>query len=140
MFHLIYTSNETQAFTAEDLRKLLLRARMRNQQKGVTGMLVHRAGCFLQALEGDEDAVNEIYQAIAKDTRHSEINLLRRGRSFGQQRHFGTWSMGFADESGMADVLRGFVSLNEDLDLRRLPEAEAFTLLSTCGQRAVAAG
>jgi FAD-dependent sensor of blue light len=47
MFQYIYASTETQEFSAADLKKLLLRARLRNHEANVTGVLVYHDGNFL---------------------------------------------------------------------------------------------
>jgi hypothetical protein len=57
MYQIVYVSTVNQDFSAADLKKLLVRARMRNKEAGVTGMLVFYDGTFLQALEGEKGAV-----------------------------------------------------------------------------------
>jgi hypothetical protein len=118
-------------FSTADLNKLLLGARTRNKALGVSGMLFH-GGTFLQALEGEQRAVNEIFASIASDRRHRDIDVLHRGPGF-DQRVFGDWSMGFADFTGAADILKGFVRLNEQLRIRELDGSQAMVLLATCG-------
>jgi Sensors of blue-light using FAD len=77
-------------------------------------------------------AVNEIFASIASDRRHRDIDVLHRGPGF-DQRVFGDWSMGFADFTGAADILKGFVRLNEQLRIRELDGSQAIVLLATCG-------
>ena len=111
MFHTIYTSKESTAFRPSDLKTLLVKARHRNSSKGVTGVLHYRGGVFLQALEGPEAEVRKIFSRIEKDPRHNGIEILISATTVGQARKFGDWSMAFADESGSAHLLRGFVDL-----------------------------
>jgi hypothetical protein len=66
------------------------------------------------------------------DRRHRHIDVLHRGPGL-DQRVFGDWSMGFADFSGAADLLKGFVRLNEQLRIRELDGSQAMELLATCG-------
>lgn len=132
MFQLIYTSTERREFSPADLRKLLMHSRMLNSQVGVTGMLVYHAGTFLQALEGDEAAVRDTFARIEHDPRHRDLHLLHCAPSLGRRPVFGEWSMGFADASGAAHILRGFVDLNRTPDLSTLDKAEAMDVLRLC--------
>jgi hypothetical protein len=131
MFHLIYTSRSRQAFSDADLKKLLMRARSNNEKIGVTGMLIYHDGAFLQALEGDELSVRDVFRRIEKDARHTRVAILRDQGSFGERRIFGDWSMGFANASGNAQILKGFVDLAAGRDLLTLEETQAMELLSS---------
>ncbi len=131
MHQIVYTSSARQEFSAADLKKLLVAARMRNKAVGVTGMLVFHDGAFLQALEGEKRAVNEIFARIHNDPRHGDLVVLHRGPG-PEQRVFGEWSMGFADFSGAATILKGFVRFNEDVKLKELDSARAVELLTAC--------
>ncbi len=131
MHQIVYTSSARQEFSAADLKKLLVAARMRNKAVGVTGMLVFHDGAFLQALEGEKRAVNEIFARIHNDPRHGDLVVLHRGPG-PEQRVFGEWSMGFADFSGVATILKGFVRFNEDVKLKELDSARAVELLTAC--------
>ena len=134
MHQIVYTSTATEDFSTPDLRKLLLDARVRNRALGVSGMLVFHDRTFLQALEGEQRAVNEIFASIVSDRRHRDIDVLHRGPGF-DQRVFGDWSMGFADFSGVAEILNGFVRLNKQLRIRELDGSQAMELLATWGPR-----
>jgi hypothetical protein len=131
MHQIVYTSSAKQEFSAADLKKLLVAGRMRNKVVGVTGMLVFHDGAFLQALEGEKRAVNEIFARIQNDPRHGDLVVLHRGPG-PEQRVFGEWSMGFADFNGAAAILKGFVRFNEDVKLKDLDNARAVELLTAC--------
>jgi hypothetical protein len=132
MHQIVYTSTAAEDFSTTALRRLLLGARTRNRALGVSGMLVFHGGTFLQALEGEQRAVSEIFASILSDQRHRDIVVLHRGPGF-DQRVFGGWSMDFADFNGTADILRGFVRLNEQLRIKELDGSQAMELLATCG-------
>jgi hypothetical protein len=132
MYQIVYTSTASQDFPAADLKKLLVRARIRNKEAGVTGMLVFHDGTFLQALEGEKRAVIDIFTRIEKDPRHRDIAVLHRGPG-PEARLFGDWSMGYADFTGAAGILKGFVRFNEQLKLHDLDSARAIELLTACG-------
>ena len=132
MHQIVYTSTAVEDLSDADIKQLLHGARRRNRALGVSGMLVFHDRTFLQALEGEQRAVNEIFVRIASDRRHRDLEVLHRGPGF-DRRLFGEWSMGFADFTGAADMLKAFVRLNERLGIRELDGARAIALLTSCG-------
>ena len=132
MHQIVYSSTAAKDFSFADIKQLLLSARRYNRALGVSGMLVFHDRTFLQALEGEQRAVNEIFAKIASDHRHQDIEILHRGPGF-DQRLFGEWSLGFADFTGAADILKAFVRLNDRLRIRDLDGPRAIELLATCG-------
>ena len=84
-----------------NLSLLLEQSRKRNSLHGITGLLVHDYGAFLQVLEGNEHDVNMIFASIARDQRHTRINVLIRERK--PLREFNSWSMAWADISHLTD-------------------------------------
>ena len=113
MIQVIYASAATEAFTTDALKHLLAKARARNTLHGITGMLVHHEGSFLQILEGPEAAVDQVMQSICRDSRHQRTRVLHRGVI--QTREFDTWSMGFVDNSFHAGSVVGFVDYSRRL-------------------------
>jgi hypothetical protein len=93
MLQLVYTSAATRRFDEAALATLLERARARNHALGITGMLLHHQGTFLQVLEGPEAAVEALYAKIGADPRHKNAMVLQR-RTI-EERDFGDWEMGF---------------------------------------------
>jgi Sensors of blue-light using FAD len=82
----------------EDLLALLGQCRPKNQRLGVTGLLVHKAGHFLQILEGERSVVEPLMATIGADPRHTEVSVLVRDE--GAPRRFGQWAMALADWPG----------------------------------------
>ena len=132
MFQIIYASVGKQEFSAADLKKLLLRARLRNHETNVTGILIYHEGNFLQALEGDETAVRAIFSRIENDARHGDIRVLHSSGSLGKRRLFGDWSMAFTDTQDAPLLLNGFIDLRNGLSLSSLDEARALEILKAC--------
>lgn len=58
---------------------------------GITGLLWHDDGLFLQVIEGPESSVATTYARIARDPRHHDLTVLS-DRSV-DTREFGYWSM-----------------------------------------------
>ena len=104
---LVYISAAEHDFTEAELQELLTKARKNNHSLNISGMLLFHEGSFIQALEGNKDSVNCLYNKIAEDKRHSETRVLYRGDQ--EERDFDTWSMGFyrSDQSS-AENLDGF--------------------------------
>jgi Mg2+ and Co2+ transporter CorA len=133
LFHLGYVSTQTRAMRDDDLLGLLETARRSNESKGITGLLLHRVDSFFQILEGEEDAVREVYAQIVTDKRHDRVKVLFEGPI--AAREFSDWRMGFLELDGV-DVrsLPGFSDfLFEDSEPRRfleeLTEAKRLMLL-----------
>jgi hypothetical protein len=101
MYSLLYVSSAATAFSAEDLRALLKLARENNTRLDVTGMLLYKDGNFMQLLEGEESAVQGLYDKIVRDPRHKGALTLLKGNV--EERSFGQWSMGFRELKSATD-------------------------------------
>jgi hypothetical protein len=97
MFFLVYVSVAQENVSREDLLEILAKSREANAKAGITGMLLYKDGKFMQALEGEETAVRELYARISRDPRHLGVLTLVEGER--EDRCFGDWSMGFQDLS-----------------------------------------
>lgn len=95
MQQIIYVSSATVAFDKPALLDLLSECRTKNERAGITGLLLYKDGHFLQVIEGDEDAVAELFTKIQADTRHQRV--LTMLTQFIERRDFPDWSMAFHD-------------------------------------------
>ena len=93
MIQITYISHATEPMSAEQLIALLQQCLKNNVSNSVTGMLLYGNETFLQALEGDEKAVDDLVEKIKKDPRHTNIQFLHR-RTI-ERRQYSEWSMGF---------------------------------------------
>ena len=91
---LIYMSAATRQIGYKELVDLLVKARANNEALGISGMLVYHDNAFLQILEGEERVVDELYERIHRDKRHTHCAMLLR--SYIDHHSFPDWSMGFA--------------------------------------------
>ena len=73
LLSIVYSSVATVPFSEVDLALLLSMSRLNNQARGLTGVLLHADGQFMQALEGPEWAVRSILATIAADPRHTGV-------------------------------------------------------------------
>ena len=108
MITFVYASRATRPLSDDELTSLLAAACDRNESHDVTGMLLYARESFLQQLEGDGEAVEEIFQSISVDERHTDIRLLSR-RSI-SDRGFPEWRMGFEhpDAASLSARLPGY--------------------------------
>jgi hypothetical protein len=93
MYRIVYTSTSNKLMNERDLQRILRSARANNAANLITGMLIYHEGCFLQVLEGDQEAVERCYQHILKDYRHS--NIIRMSAGTVTSRIFSDWWMSF---------------------------------------------
>ena len=90
---LVYVSSAVRLLSLGEIGHLLTRARERNQEYGITGVLLYIGGNFMQYLEGPKANLDVIYEIIREDEKHTGIILVSREAI--QERQFGDWSMGF---------------------------------------------
>lgn len=93
MIRVTYLSQESSATSADALLALVTQCHRNNPGKGLTGMLLHGNGTFLQVLEGEDDVVDTLIDAIGRDPRHTNMKIVRREAITARQ--YADWSMGF---------------------------------------------
>ena len=108
MLSLVYVSSATRLFSELELANLLQLSRRSNALIGITGMLLHVSGNFIQALEGEEEAVDKVYLKITADPRHHQVTTIFRRPV--ENRSFGEWDMGFSETSTLSPEERYQIS------------------------------
>ena len=107
MFSLVYVSSVVPLLSPAELANLLVSSRQNNGNAGITGMLLYKDGNVMQVLEGDEGAVQKLYERIGRDLRHRGVQTLLQGPR--EQRQFPDWSMGFRDlDAGDLHAMPGY--------------------------------
>nr|WP_196239825.1 diguanylate phosphodiesterase [Enterobacter chengduensis] len=86
MTTLIYRSQLNLSLPPTELRELVERARIRNANLNITGVLLARGSDVLQILEGSEESVLTLFHKIRDDRRHSGVVELMR--DYGPRRRF----------------------------------------------------
>jgi hypothetical protein len=84
LIQIIYISRST--FTPSGLKmgiepnvaRILSKSRINNRRDGLVGVLYFGDSCFFQCLEGNEAAVDALYERLQSDNRHKDIKLLSR--------------------------------------------------------------
>lgn len=95
MYRLVYLSAAKTLFSKAELLDLLVKAREKNRRLGLTGLLLYKNGDFLQLLEGEKKAVEELFATIEADPRHTGTTVVIAEEC--PARLFADWSMGFRD-------------------------------------------
>jgi hypothetical protein len=88
--------------TAWDVTCLVEQCRLHNMLSGVTGILLHEDGTFMQILEGETEIVEAIYHKIERDPRHRYITELYAIET--DHRLFPEWPMAFMDREEFANA------------------------------------
>ncbi|HEY0815930.1 MAG TPA: BLUF domain-containing protein [Pseudonocardia sp.] len=103
-FRLIYRSHNRIPFDQRkaELGSIFSVARSTNAKLGVTGALLTFEDWFVQALEGDEDVVRELYGRISKDARHERVVELES--KMVDTRVFARWAMARVADDGEHDI------------------------------------
>lgn len=92
MIRLLYCSQAKYDFSEEVLKEILLISRKNNSAAGITGVLVHGGGMFMQVLEGPEQNVLRTYMKILDDKRHTDSRIIQISPM--KERMFDNWTMG----------------------------------------------
>jgi len=90
----MYASRAVPAVDQEELLAILKQSKVNNPKLGVTGVLCacFDSRVFMQVLEGGRSAVNRLYNRIANDPRHHDVELLSYEEI--SERRFSGWAMG----------------------------------------------
>ena len=103
MHQIVYYSISEKIITEKIISEIIETSRKNNSRKDITGCLLYHDRVFLQLLEGKKEAVNELYEIIKKDERHSNITLIIEEDL--TQQIFPNWSMAFSKfHNNMGDM------------------------------------
>lgn len=79
MYQLLYLSQVAPGWTPARLEGLRQASALRNERADLTSLLLHWNGCFLQLLEGRQDAVESAFERISVDPRHHAVSVIAYG-------------------------------------------------------------
>jgi len=103
---ILYVSKAVRELSDDEVGRIAEVSRQNNAKKNISGLLMFQAGIFLQLLEGDAEAVEDLYQKIAQDPRHGHVTKIFSIDN--NERMFAGWSMG--------------LKKIEDIDIRMINE------------------
>lgn len=120
LFQALYTSTFARGLPVWLVPDIVAQSRVRNIERGISGMLVFDGAQFCQYLEGPQAVVSGLIAHIRTDARHTDFTVLHSGRI--AQRRFGSFAMGLAtlgdDEEFLERVtrLRGQTAMRSFFD------------------------
>ncbi|WP_180103152.1 BLUF domain-containing protein [Acinetobacter sp. YH12126] len=127
MIQLCYASTrvEQQFDLIQDLSDILVRARSFNTEKNIFGVLYYAEGRFFQCLQGEQAALEQLFQHIMQDTRHRDI--VRYPDQTIDQIDFSKWSMKYVNRhSEIASLFQRFGHSSFQPDVLNLEQIQAF--------------
>jgi hypothetical protein len=115
MTELVYFSEANHDLKSEDVSNILKTARDFNSINNITGCLLYHNNEFLQILEGEKETVLDLFTAIKKDIRHSNVILIAEDDK--NKRMFSDWNMAFyefgKDKSEEKKIVNNIVAFSE---------------------------
>lgn len=123
----LYASRMSGAAGAAALDSILEQSHRNNPRRGITGMLCFTGEIFVQVLEGSRDEVCDLFNAIVRDDRHSEVRLLAYEEI--TVRRFGNWTMGQVNMKSVNPALLLKYSERAELDPFRCSGQSTLALL-----------
>ncbi|WGD34845.1 BLUF domain-containing protein [Olleya sp. YS] len=93
MYQLNYHSKSKSGLVLKDLENILESAIFTNSSRDITGCLIFHNKNFVQILEGKKKDVQDVYEKIKMDNRHSDVTLLWENKV--DKRYFPEWNMAY---------------------------------------------
>ena len=103
LYEILYVSTLSDDLPVTVVSQIAEQARIRNRVHGVTGMLVFDGVQFCQQFEGEQAAVQKLFELIRRDPRHVQLKLLHAGAL--SKRRFKHFAMGLATLGDDEDLL-----------------------------------
>jgi hypothetical protein len=93
LFRLVYVSTARPELVDEDIEAILNASQSNNEERYITGYLVHNGMNFMQLIEGPRAEIDEIFSRIVADPRHTGV--VRILAEWCRERAFPQWSMNY---------------------------------------------
>jgi hypothetical protein len=128
LVQLVYVSKAQTNLNERDIEEILTLSKMNNERQAITGLLSFNHSYFLQCLEGSRSTVNDTYQKILKDPRHSDAVILSYESI--DYRYFGSWSMAYVPSSSLTQEMILTYGSSQDFDPYKMSGESALLLLT----------
>ncbi|HKL08468.1 MAG TPA: BLUF domain-containing protein [Bacteroidales bacterium] len=133
LIHIVYVSFSVNDLTEKNLEDLLVDIRKRNKLQKVTGLLLYNDGTFIQLIEGKTGIIQNLFEKIQNDRRHSNVVLLLEESI--KKRAFPDWTMGYyklnREQSGKIPGYSDFMLSKDSRKLIESTSYEAMKLLNS---------
>lgn len=120
---LIYVSRLVDTVDTRETRRILTSSLKNNPRRFVTGALIFNSGHFIQWLEGSRSEISQLFAHIAKDPRHTMVELIDFESI--AHRQFPDWSMGYIGEGVLNKALFARYSQGFEFDPYQMSSASA---------------
>ena len=128
LVQLVYISKARENLNDSDIKDILSLSKENNGKQGITGLLSFNHNYFLQCLEGSRSAVNDVYQRILNDPRHTDAVILSYETI--DYRYFGSWSMAYVPSSSLTQEMILTYGSSKEFDPYKMSGESALLLLS----------
>ncbi|TVZ27320.1 FAD-dependent sensor of blue light [Gillisia sp. Hel_I_86] len=71
-----YVSSVNPSLTEEKIQQVLNYSRNRNNENGITGILLYSDGNFFQVLEGKKELLESLFSRVKTDKRHQNVMVI----------------------------------------------------------------
>jgi hypothetical protein len=115
LYEVLYCSTLAQDLPPTTVGAIVTRARARNAERGITGLLVFDGLRFCQHLEGPHDAIDALMHRIEQDPRHVDVRVAYEA-PLASRRYTG-FGMGLAESEGPY-LMAGVHALDGEVALR----------------------
>ncbi len=131
LFRILYCSRNltelTPGLEALSLGQILHTARSNNARRQVTGALLYSSGYFAQVLEGPMTQVEQVFEKIQRDPRHSDVTVLECSEI--GLRDFPEWSMARVEPVTEAQAEVTGAALQDAIDSPAATSSQVLELL-----------
>ncbi|MCB1947428.1 BLUF domain-containing protein [Nitrosomonas sp.] len=131
LYRLIYLSHNEITGNSNCIHReigdILAISRKLNADAGITGALMFNKNCFAQILEGAHHRIQETFERIQCDPRHSRVAILDFKPI--QNRSFAHWSMAYVGQENLAAQEFMQIQKDSEFDMNRLTGETIFSLL-----------
>ncbi|CAN5300545.1 hypothetical protein BH10PSE7_BH10PSE7_35840 [soil metagenome] len=136
LHRLVYFSRNTvpgsRVDIAFEIESILASSRRNNMRGHITGALIFNSGVFAQVLEGSRDGIENTFERIQRDPRHSDVQILAFEPI--ERRVFPSWSMAFVGRSKPDHALFAYLASATGFDETGMIGDRLFEIIRTIAE------
>lgn len=118
VLQIIYSSKACDSVDQSEVLDILRSSQIRNQQDGISGLLIYQPPRFVQMLEGPAAEAQALYERIMRDPRHTDIELIDRREV--EHAAMPTWAMGYFSPLLLGDAAPSDPFVFDELQIRSI--------------------
>src|SRR5690242_1751693 len=115
MICLAYYSSASAMMTSSALGAIVQQAQENNIHQGITGLLCHLDGSFMQFLEGEAASIDQAFDKIRRDPRHRHVLQVHKAPI--TTRLFADWSMAIIRPDEVSPAQRNFCHALREVEI-----------------------